>query len=380
MQTRVSPRRPIASRLLALMAAGLVAPAALAQVPSFTLVGMAPGTAASRVYGLSADGRTAAGYSQEETSGTTHYPGFRWSADSGRNDFGVGLAPFLTLGYGISGDGTTIVGGAQNTELSGSTAFRWTESGGFVSMGLLAGSSQSVARDASHNGSVIVGTASNGPGSGTQAFRWTESGGMQGLGGGTEALAVSGDGNTVVGILGTGPQAFYWTQAQGMQMLPMLDATGSSRATGVNSNGSIIVGRSGVGGGRATMWINGVPTDLSGGVTSAVLSPGSVSDNGSVVAGQLNLGSGGLFAGVWTQQTGMTKLSDFLTANGVTIPAGLNLFTCTAISADGMTFAGYTRATVDNPQVQGFIATIPTPGTLAALGLAGVVATRRRRD
>lgn len=359
------------------MAAGPVAPVALGQVPSFTLVGMAPGTAASRVYGLSADGRTAAGYSQEETSGTTRYPGFRWSADSGRNDFGVGLAPFLTLGYGISGDGTTIVGGAQNTESSGSTAFRWTEAGGYVSMGLLAGSSQSVARDASHDGSVIVGTATYG-GSGTQAFRWTQSGGMQGLGGGTEALAVSGDGNTVVGRFGSAPAAFRWTQGGGLEFLPSLGGTGSSLAGAVNFDGSIIVGQSGAQH-RATMWVNAAPLDLTLAATGNTLNPLAVNNAGTVVAGQATTSTFQLTAGVWTSATGIVPLANYLTANGVTIPAGLNLFTCTAISADGLTFAGYTRATVDNPQIQGFIATIPTPSTLAAFGLAGAFATRRRR-
>jgi len=109
------------------------------------------------------------------------------------------------------------------------------------------------------------------------------------------------------------------------------------------------------------MWIDGSPVELVPAIPDSRLTPYGVSDSGTVVAGLLNLGSvGGLVAGVWTQGTGMMRLSDYLVANGVTLPAGVNLETCTAVSADGLTFAGYTRAAGGIGNI-GFVATIPPP-------------------
>jgi uncharacterized membrane protein len=366
----------VRSAFVALLAALFAAPVAMAQTPSFTLVGMASGTAASRVYGLSADGRSASGYSQEPTSQNTHFPGFRWNADSGRQDFGVGLAPALTLGYGISGDGSTIVGGAYAIESGAPTAFRWSASGGYHDMGTLPGYGQSGAVDANNDGSVIVGTLSNGSASTPQGFRWTSGGGMQGLGPGTVANAVSADGGTVVGSFGDGPQAIRWTQAGGVQFLPSVGGNGNSTARGVNSDASIIVGNSGTGL-WATMWVNGTPIQLNGDLDNVRLGAHAVNDAGTVVAGKA-FTIGADFAGVWTASTGIVPLATYLTANGVTIPAGLQLFDCTAVSADGLTFAGYTA---DGPfGVQGFVATIPSPGAIGFLAIGALAAGRRRRS
>jgi uncharacterized membrane protein len=200
---------------------------------------------------------------------------------------------------------------------------------------------------------------------------------MQGLGVGTRAAAVSGNGSVIVG--GTGPvgnRPFTWTSSNGLQFLPTLDGTTSGSANGVNGDGSRVIGESGVEF-RGTLWVNGVPLDLTNGSTTANLSPNALSDDGSVVVGQLNLGQGGLTAGVWTQATGMIALSDYLTANGVSIPAGFGLFTCSAVSADGMSFSGWGNG--PGPNTYGWVTTIPAPGVLGVLGLGGLLAARRRR-
>jgi uncharacterized membrane protein len=357
---------------VALVAASFAAPVALAQTPSLTLVGYPPptfGSGTSHLYGLSADGRSASGSS----TGTGGEPGFLWTADAGRNDFGRTLGLASTWGFGISGDGLTVVGAAQQGALY--HAYRWSASGGYHDIGTLPGYGQSEARDANHDGSVIVGTLDNGQGTTPQAFRWTQSSGMQGLGAGTVAQAVSGNGNVIIGDFGTAPQAYTWTQANGLQFLPSLGGMGASLVRALNFDGGIVVGRSGAGM-HTTMWTNGSPVELLSSIPDSVLTPFGVSDDGAVVAGLVNAGLGGLFAGVWTTATGTVRLSDYLAANGVTIPPGVTLATCTAVSADGRTFAGYTEG--DAFGIQGFVATIPSPGMFGLLG-AGILAIGRRR-
>jgi probable HAF family extracellular repeat protein len=341
-----------------------VTPSSLAQ--SFTLMGFVPPRLTSTVTGLSADGTVAAGY--DDGAGAK---GFTWTAAGGRINFGLAFTSTSVVN-GISGNGLAVVGNGPDR------AFKWSQAGGYQNLGVLPGYQSSSARDANHDGSIVVGTLSNGSGSEPQAFRWTQATGMQGLGAGTSALAVSGDGTKVVGFTGPfGNRPFTWTTGAGLQFLPTLDGSISGYATGINHDGSIIVGRSGVEL-RGTLWMNGVPTDLTNGSMTMNLSASQVSDDGSVVAGLLNLGSGGSFAGVWTQGMGMMKLSDYLALHGVSIPAGFTLATCTAMSADGRTFAGYTTG-IGPGSIQGFVATIPAPGTAALLGIAGLVTMRRRR-
>lgn len=337
---------------------------ALAQ--SFTLMGTRPPNyLISQSTALSADGLVAAGHLG---SGAASYT---WTAAGGRNDFGVGAGSNQALG--ISGDGGTVVGAASTSPL----AFGWTQAAGFHYLGLLPGFQFSSARDASFDGSVIVGTVDNGQGSTPQAFRWTQSGGMQGLGVGTTGEAVSSDGGTIVGTLSSQPIAMRWTASGGVQQLLSLAGTGASHARAVNFDGSIIVGNSGVGL-RATMWNNGVPTELLPIIPSSVLTPFGVSDDGSVVAGTIQGPFGNLSAGVWTPTIGTVPLADYLTANGVSVPAGTILKQCTAISSDGKTFAGYTMDQTNG--IQGFVATVPAPGLAPALCITGLVAARRRRS
>jgi len=78
---------------------------------------------------------------------------------------------------------------------------------------------------------------------------------------------------------------------------------------------------------------------------------------------------------VWTEGTGMQLLADFLTANGVSLPAGHTLYDCRAVSADGLTFGG---AIIGPSGLQGFVSTIPTPGTVSLFSGVFLVAVRKR--
>jgi hypothetical protein len=71
----------------------------------------------------------------------------------------------------------------------------------------------------------------------------------------------------------------------------------------------------------------------------------------------------------------MEPLSAYLAHYGIAVPPGINLITATAVSADGMTIAGYGRH--PNGNDEGFVAHIPVPGSFIIFTLACLV--RRRR-
>ena len=109
--------------------------------------------------------------------------------------------------YGVSADGSVVVGWARNAA-GRSRAFRWTEAGGMQDLGTLGGNS-SWALGVSADGSVVVGWAYNAAGY-QRAFRWTAAGGMEDLNityahlltDGSElwtANAISPDGRYIVG-------------------------------------------------------------------------------------------------------------------------------------------------------------------------------------
>lgn len=348
-------------RLVVVVAMAGVASSALGQ--SFTLVGdpYPPGGGGSVMAGLSADGRTAAGYTIHNFSSAL--PGFRWNADSGRTDFGFesGL-PEVTRSTGISGDGSTVVGFSRAAGAdSPIVAFRWSGTGTFQSLGTMPGYANSEATGASHDGSVIAGHVSVSSGTAPRAFRWTQATGIQYIGSGfTQANAISRNGNVIVGefdVNSGNNKGYFWTQATGMQPLASLNGSTGSFARGVSADGSFVVGLSFTSTGETpTLWHNNVPIDL--GVPPGVFSinPLAVNDDASVIVGTFSEGAG-TNAAIWTASTGFISLQDYLVANGVSIPAGLGLRSCVSVSADGRTFAGTTFG-LDGGA---FIATIATP-------------------
>jgi len=104
--------------------------------------------------------------------------------------------------YGVSADGSIVVGWDQNDE-GDSRPFRSTAAGRMQALCILSSGCQSEAFSVSADGSVVVGVAQNSAGQ-PLAFRWTAAGGMQDLGtlsgyDNSVASGVSADGNVVVG-------------------------------------------------------------------------------------------------------------------------------------------------------------------------------------
>lgn len=277
---------------------------------------------------------------------------------------------FTSAATGVSGDGSTVVGGSSSDagpdSVPSTEAFRRVAGGGMLGLGDLPGipeevlGTSSIAHDVSNSGSVVVGYGRNiGSGGNREAFRWT-GGNMVGLGdlpGGiffSEAFGVSGDGSTVVGysnsqvsgISGSPFQAFRWTAAGGMEGLGDLPfGAYQSIARSVSDDGSVVVGegRSQASGSNneAFLWTaGGGMVGLGGlipGAGAAVSSEAlGVSSDGSVIVGRA-VSTNGIEAFRWTADGGMVGLGDL---------PGHDFFSeATDVSADGSVVVGKTRST-----------------------------------
>jgi probable HAF family extracellular repeat protein len=237
--------------------------------------------------------------------------------------------------YGVSADGSVVVGRAHNSA-GYDRAFRWTVSEGMQDLGTLGGN-WGWAYGISADGSVVVGWAGTADGR-YSAFRWTASDGMQAIPVVT-AFGVSADGQVVVG---GADGALRWTAAEGVQSL----GTRGGVAFGASADGSVIVGRAwfspptqpGAPGFRyAFRW-----TQVEGAVNLGTLGGRyswayGVSADGSVVVGSAQNAAGQWRAFRWTQARGMEDLSAVYSS---LLTDGSYFVEARAISPDGRYIVG----------------------------------------
>ena len=310
---------------------------------------------------------------------------------------GIGVLPGSTssYAYGVSGDGSTVVG------VSGTMAFRWTTGSGIQDLGKLAGASLAGAYAANYDGSIIVGDSTK---SQSRAFKWSQSSGMEALdvpsssgrwgwsntmafGISSNGLSISGygldtsyhslkwgapsyslsigqpgsmswgtSGNGQVTVGALYDRIYKWSTINGAQDL------GDGYARGANYDGSVIVGSSGV---NAFRW------DESGGLQ--IIGSGeaiSTSADGSIVVGHA-----GSSAFAWTTNDGRKNLSQYLSDLGVDV-SGWSLEQAEGISYDGSTIVGQG---VFNGTRQAFVAMIPEPSSFSLLLAGGLVALILRK-
>ncbi|MFN0198645.1 MAG: PEP-CTERM sorting domain-containing protein [Planctomycetaceae bacterium] len=335
----------------------------------------------SIAYGVSNDGSTVVGTS---ASGAHGYEAFRWTAGEGM----VGLG-FGGTGMDASADGGVIVGH------SGSEAFRWTSGTGKVGLGDLPGGTVwSSAAGVSADGTVIVGESVSD--NGEEAFRWTEAGGMIGLGDlpngvfSSEAHGVSDDGNLVVGIGTKGGnffEGFKWTNDSGMVGIGVMPGGTETVAHAVNDAGDVVgAGKSGgaisLSPPQAFLNLGSLGDFAVGG--SLFTYANDLSADADIVVGYGRLyGDGEAF--LWTSTFGMQPIRDLLIAHGNDM-TGWDLKEATAISSNGNYIVGY--GTNPDGKTEAWlisdIQSVPEPSSFVLLiglsaGLAGFTAYRRRR-
>ena len=353
-------------------AAGMGA-AANAQTQTFRLIGALPGSNTfSSGYGVSEDGSVVVGH-----SGNNYYYGssshaFRWSDETGIQDLDV-LAP-AAAAYAVSGDGLTIAG----SEISGSTsALRWGTSNSAVSEQLFHGGEiYGISRD----GSTFVGYDASGGGGGGgggafrphRAIRYTDRGRVEfidtnALANTSEALGASADGSVVVGwtLLNTvGNRAFRWTAADGMVNIAASVVSNYSRAAAVSGDGSVVVGEFNTNGAvHAFRWT------AAGGFMDMGTLPGfrtssayAITADGSTIFGRSTDATGlNQRAFIWRADLGMRDLNVIL---GGVVPAGFVLTEARACNATGTVIAGGSKTPTNG--VEAWVVTGFTTNVCAA--------------
>ena len=298
-----------------------------------------------------------------------------------------------TQAFGISGDGSVIVGaGCLGSSKTGTAqrAFRWTVAGGYQPLGDLGGGN-SVANAASFDGSVIVGNSTDSSGNG-HGFRWTAAQGMVAIPCGGEAVTDDGTmvagGNcwsTTSGQTGnfgggscTDPQAplqvfdlsangsvaagagkggldrlgqqatnaYLSTPSGGCQDIDAV-RNRNSDASGISADGQVIVGEAQDQGGayRAFRWTAASGMEdlgtLGGG--DLVSRASATNRDGSVVVGTslITGSSNSNHAFIWTATCGMQDLDTVLKNQGARIPNGWILQFAADISEDGTVITGW---------------------------------------
>jgi probable HAF family extracellular repeat protein len=308
----------------------------------FKGLGFLPGGNFSRAGRVSADGSVVVG----QSNSISGYQAFRWTAVSGMVGLGYLPGESYSGAADVSADGSVVAGGGGSA--FGEQGWRWTVAGGLIGLSDPPGSLFPIrGYGVSADGSVIVG-----PGSGAQAYRWTAAGGAVGLNsqpGGVFIVAngVSADGSVIVGQGNpSATEAYRWTAAGGAVSLGDLPGGDfSSAATKVSADGSVVVGLGhSASGEEAFRWT------VAGGMVGLGDLPGGtfdstanwVSPDGSVVVG-IGTSASGSEAFWWTAAGGMRNLRDMLiTDYGLASQlAGWRLTEAYGCSADVRVVVGY---------------------------------------
>ena len=345
--------------------------------PAQTFTGL--GVAYTYVTGMSADGSIVVGVWGSEG------PAWRWTAATGVVDIGS-----VSQTVAVSRDGRTIIGTAKGAD-GIAYAATWQNGKQWVTLPppanarVLDGTS-TVGYGVSADGSVIVGLAYLNP-TRVEGFRYDANSGTVPLGtltgGRSRASVVSGDGNVAAGwddLTGRGTGKGFWYGTiwwEGFERL-MHPFNGIGQVEGINDVGSVLVG---IGHPMAwrhaykfTSWdghvedLGALKRDQSGGgigIGDGPVDPTledtsvatGVSDDATVVVG-LSGYQPPTDAFIWTPDTKMVKLSDYLTSKSITGHQQWTLVTAYSVSPDGKIIAGTGINNLAN-RIEGYVVRLP---------------------
>ncbi len=227
--------------------------------------GLAPGNGIGGQARFSDDGAfisgTSMGLMGPELSRYDHASGI-WTP---MGSLGFAVDSTVSAGFCISGDGQTVVGNAWADTTGGhgyTHAAAWTQAEGFVDLGSMHSNIWASARAnaVSHDGSVVVGWQDfNGPWK-SAVWRKNPSGGyfpneyllLDTTGSATdeynqlgECSAISADGNWIGGHgdYANSNEPWIWSAATGVINLGTLSPGAQGYVSGINADGSVVVGR-----------------------------------------------------------------------------------------------------------------------------------------
>ncbi len=331
---------------------------------------------------ISSDGTTAVGFAPHPEF--RYAQPLRWSYSGGRQVFPLGPGMRSTILYDVSADGSVAVG---NDTLVTALQFG-------------SGPIQNRGRHADHDGTQMVGLSGNGlvavgsvvdviqpPDIESRAARWSEAAGfeelplMPGYASESSALATNFDGSVIVGEAGGefGYTGWRYTDARGYTSLRGPRGN-SERASAVSPDGQWVAGMAARASDARSTAMRWGPDD-----SYLVLDPAQtfrdsealgISTDGTTVVG-MGFFPGGVSGFVWQEDRGMRLVADVLAEAGVHAPVGVVLTSVTAVSADGLVFAG--RMSTSPTEFEAWVAVIPSPGAALPFLAAFTLAARRRR-
>ena len=226
------------------------------------------------------------------------------------------------------------------------------------------------------------------------AIQWDESSGMTNDLGSTvvdrssRANGVNTDGSVVVGWQDRKDgfrQAAVWDN--GVQTVPMTDAMDPvGEAQDVDSAGIWVVGNGAFGtADEAWRWSSSTGVEQLGLECDGCFLPRGfatgISDDGSVIVGfNREFPFGRTVPFIWTESTGMLDLNEYVSSLGIDL-GGFDLALVLSISGDGKTIGGAGIPVGGFFPSDGYVLTIPEPSSLALLTMLGLAAAavRRRR-
>lgn len=324
--------------------------------------------------GLSSDGSVVVGIAKE-TRDT-----WRWTRKSGRVllERTSGTAKEIDWGTpNVSDDGRIVSATVFSTESGSGSLARWSEKDGWVLLAAPVGNpaagkpeNQSLAWGMSGDGSILVGqirTAENS----TRAAVWNQGKGLVLLGDGghnSRANDSNSDGSVIVGW-SENPATGIWQPTVWTEGKPAILAVTKAfcEAAAVTPDGNIIVGQT-YNESRdqraAALWLNsdfgwvqewlGTLPGTIGGYGQAMALD--LTDDGHTIVGFNSFNPNRSTGFIWTLEDGLSDVHVYLADHGVTLPEGFRINSVTGISGDGSFMTGFGEDTTFWPhQTRSFL-------------------------